>query len=297
MNEQVKDTYNDKFKSQLRSVMELDEFEFLKNKKEVERGMSEGLWIGVHEGSLLCRLAVMKKECGGMCGNELSTDDCPQERWNAMDDGEHWVVYYTPSNRAKIPLIDWDRVSDVREAVIGPVEEDVVRTFDRDLFTRINDMVWHTDNEEDSPYVVNPSQCKAFGRDINLKDIVENGYDEFDGWVVANRGMAAKLGDDPGSFVVDHMRGDRMLRFVYTCKNNLVLDNTAYIIPRDAVVLQQAQFPSMYIKKEFNSFEWFGGGIYRIKFDEALKDKIRLLNFGCAWWDDETKTIKEESNQ
>ena len=173
MSEQVKNEYNDRFKNRLRSVLELDEFEFLKNKREVERGMSEGLWIGVHEGSLLCRLAVMEKECGGMCGNELSTDDCPQERWNMMDDGEHWVVYYTPSNRAKIPLIDWDRVSDVREAVVGPVESDIVRTFDGDLFTRINDMVWHTDNEEDSPYVVNPSQCKAFGRDINLKDIVE----------------------------------------------------------------------------------------------------------------------------
>lgn len=293
----VKDAYNEKFKNQLRSVLDLDEFEFLRNKKEVERAMSEGLWVGVHEGSLLCRLAVMEKECGGMCGNELSPDDCPSERWNAMDDGEHWVAYYTPSNRAKIPLIDWDRVSAVREAVIGPVEEDIVRTFDGDLFTRINDMVWHTDNEEDSPYVVNPSQCKAFGRDINLKDIVENGYDEFDGWVVVNRGMATKLGDDPGSFIVDHMRGDRMLRFVYTCKSNLVLDNMVYVIPRDAIVLQQAQFPSMHIKKEFNSFEWFGGGIYRIKFDESLKDKIRLLNFGCEWWDDETKTIKEESNQ
>ena len=300
MREQVKDAYNDKLKNRLRSVLELDEFDFLKNKKEVEQGMSEGLRIGVREGSILCRLAVVEKECGGVCGNELSSDDCSSERWNTVDDGEHWVVYYTPSNRAKIPLIDWDRVSDVREAVVGHVENDIVRTFDEDLFTRINDMVWHTDNEEDSPsspYIVNSSQCRAFGRDINLKDIVENGYDEFDGWVVVNRGMASKLGDDPVSFIVDRTRGRRMLRLVYTCKNDIVPDNTVYMIPRGAVILQQAQFPSMYIRKEFNSFEWFGGGIYRIKFDEELKYKIRLLKFGCTWWDDETKTIKEESNQ
>ena len=289
-------------KDTVRRYLEKSDFEFFRDKEQLEKSLSDYLRISIQETSLLWRMSVVCKECGGigLYGNELfdGNDQDASEDWNMSDMGYgQWIVYYTPSLKAKVPLIPWNRIIDIRSSLLTPLAKDIVLEFDGKLLEKIHELLYHTDNEDDSPWIVNSDRCKAFHRSINLKDIVDNVDDNFYGWVVVNEDTAKKLSEEKESFVKENPENRKDPWFMYTPNRDMIPDNLAYIVPKGSIVLEQAQFPSVCLNKQFHFFERFAGGIYRTRFDDSLKSGIKVLNFGCELWDDETKTIKEESNQ